>query len=96
MIVSRNHELDRDTLASALGTPGTGYIGMIGSTRKVRHVFEQLRAQGVTEEALASVHARIGLDIGADSPSEIAVSVLAEILPVLRKRRPESLRKRMG
>ncbi|MBA3608735.1 MAG: XdhC family protein, partial [Chthoniobacterales bacterium] len=62
---------------------------------KVRHVFEQLRAQGVTGEALAMVHAPIGLDIGADSPSEIAVSVLAEILAILRKRRPESLRARM-
>lgn len=96
VIVSRNHELDRDALASALRAPGAGYIGMIGSTRKVRHVFQQLRAQGVTEEALASVHAPIGLDIGADSPSEIAVSVLAEILAVLRNKRPESLRKRMG
>ncbi len=95
VIVSRNHELDREALASALRSPGAGYIGMIGSTRKVRHVFEQLRAQGVTGEALAMVHAPIGLDIGADSPSEIAVSVLAEILAILRKRRPESLRARM-
>ncbi|HEY3663922.1 MAG TPA: XdhC family protein [Chthoniobacterales bacterium] len=95
VIVSRNHELDRDALARAVQAPGVGYIGMIGSTRKVRHVFEQLRAQGVTDEALAGVYAPIGLDLGADSPAEIAVSVLAEILAVLRKRRPESLCKRM-
>lgn len=96
VIVSRNHELDRDALASAVRTSGAGYIGMIGSARKVRHVFEQLRAQGIRDKALAEVHAPIGLDIGADSPTEIAVSVLAEILAVLRKRRPESLRKRIS
>ena len=96
VIVSRNHELDRDALASALRNPGAGYIGMIGSTRKVRHVFAQLRAEGVTQESLAEVHAPLGLDIGADAPSEIAISALAEILAVLRKKRPESLRNRMN
>jgi xanthine dehydrogenase accessory factor len=96
VIVSRNHELDRDALASAVRAGGAGYIGMIGSTRKVRHVFEQLRAQGIAEDALAEVHAPIGLDIGADAPAEIAVSVLAELLGVLRNRRPQSLRNRMN
>lgn len=96
VIVSRNHELDRAALASAVRAGGAGYIGMIGSTRKVRHVFEQLRAQGISNEALAAVHAPIGLDIGADSPAEIAVSALAEILAVLRKKHPESLRQRMN
>jgi xanthine dehydrogenase accessory factor len=92
VLVSRNHELDREALASAVRASGAGYIGMIGSRRKVRQVFERLRAEGIPEEALARVFAPIGLDLGADSPSEIAVSVLAEILAVLRKRHPRSLR----
>ncbi|CAN5522194.1 hypothetical protein BH20VER3_BH20VER3_22500 [soil metagenome] len=92
VIVSRNHELDRVALASALRTSGAGYIGMIGSHRKVRQVFDHLREQGVREEVLGMVYAPFGLDIGADSPSEIAVSVLAEILAVLRKRSGGSLR----
>jgi xanthine dehydrogenase accessory factor len=91
-IVSRNHELDREALASALQTNGAGYIGMIGSVRKVRQVFEQLRQRGTEEEKLGQVHAPIGLDIGADSPAEIAVSTLAEVLAVLRKRSAGHLR----
>lgn len=89
VIVSRNHEIDREALASALQTGGTGYIGMIGSRRKVRHVFDLLRERGIPEEALARVCAPIGLDLGADSPAEIAVSALAEILSVLRGKSTE-------
>lgn len=91
-IVSRNHELDRVALAAALQTTGAGYIGMIGSRRKVRQVFDHLRERGATDAALARVHAPIGLDIGADSPAEIAVSALAEILAVLRKKSGTNLR----
>jgi xanthine dehydrogenase accessory factor len=90
--VSRNHELDRAALAAALQTTGAGYIGMIGSRRKVRKVFDHLRESGATDEALARVHAPIGLDIGADTPVEIAISALAEILAVLRRRSGEKLR----
>jgi xanthine dehydrogenase accessory factor len=86
VIVSRNYEIDREALAAALETEGAGYIGMIGSDRKVQQVFEQLRERGVSKEKLTQVHAPLGLDIGADSPGEIAVSVIAEILTVLRKR----------
>jgi xanthine dehydrogenase accessory factor len=86
VLVSRNYEIDRDALQAALATGGAGYIGMIGSQRKVQHVFHQLREQGMTKEALVNVYAPLGLDIGADSPAEIAVSAVAEILSVLRKR----------
>jgi xanthine dehydrogenase accessory factor len=84
VLVSRNFEIDREALAAALTHPGAGYIGMIGSTRKVRRVFDDLRARGFGEAALAQVFAPIGLDLGADSPAEIAVSIFAEILSVLR------------
>jgi xanthine dehydrogenase accessory factor len=86
VIVSRNFEIDRDALAAALMQPAIGYIGMIGSLRKVRRVFDELTQRGCDEAALGRVHAPIGLDIGADSPAEIAVSVVAELLQVLRGR----------
>jgi xanthine dehydrogenase accessory factor len=83
-MVSRNYELDREALAAALETDGTGYVGMIGSRKKVQQVFDELRQRGVNDAKLKKVYAPLGLDIGADAPAEIAVSVLAEVLAVLR------------
>ena len=96
VMVSRNYDIDREALAAALGTTGAGYIGMIGSDRKVQRVFAQLRERGVKQKDLERVYAPLGLDIGADSPAEIAVSVLAEILAVLRQRPGASLRRTSG
>ena len=92
VIVSRNHEIDREALAAAVEQSGHGYIGMIGSRRKVRMVFDALRERGVAEENLARIYAPLGFDIGADSPAEIAISALAEIIAVLRRRPGASLR----
>jgi xanthine dehydrogenase accessory factor len=92
VIVSRNYEIDRDALAAALEVSGPGYVGMIGSDRKVQRVFDQLRERGVSKEKLAEVYAPLGLDIGADAPAEIAVSVVAEILAVLRQRSGKHLK----
>ena len=92
VIVSRNHEIDREALRAALAQTGAGYIGMIGSRRKVRMVFDDMRQRGVPEEKLSRVYAPLGLDIGADSPAEIAVSTVAEILAVLRQRTARPLR----
>ncbi len=92
VIVSRHYDLDREALAAALQRGGMGYVGMIGSRRKVLHVYDQLQAAGFTMEQLSGVHAPIGLDIGSDSPAEIAVSVLAEILMVLRGKSGQSLK----
>jgi xanthine dehydrogenase accessory factor len=92
VLVSRNHEIDREALAAAVEQSGAGYIGMIGSRRKVLHVFDRLRERGVPEEKLARVYAPLGLDIGADAPAEIAVSTVAEILAVLRRRTATHLR----
>lgn len=86
VIVSRNHEIDREALRAALAKTGAGYIGMIGSRRKVRMVFDDMRQRGVPEKQLSRVYAPLGLDIGADSPAEIAVSTVAEVLAVLRGR----------
>jgi xanthine dehydrogenase accessory factor len=85
VLVSRNFMIDRDALEEAVKVSGVGYIGMIGSRKKVLQVYDELKAKGVKADALARVYAPIGLDIGSDSPAEIAVSVLAEMLQVLRK-----------
>lgn len=92
VLVSRNHEIDCEALAAALDKGGAGYIGMIGSRRKVLSVFDRLKARGISEEALSRVYAPLGLDLGADSPAEIAVSCVAEILAVLRGRTAAHLR----
>lgn len=92
LLLSQNHERDQEALAAAMRAQGAGYIGMIGSRRKVRRVFDALQAAGIPEEQLARVYAPIGLDIGADSPAEIAISVMAEILKVLRRRSGDHLR----
>ena len=86
VIVSRHYDIDREALAAALKKGGMGYLGMIGSRRKVLQVFDRLKADGYTADQLATVYAPMGLDIGSDSPAEIAVSVVAEILMILRGR----------
>jgi len=91
LLVNRNYVLDRETLKAVLETSGYGYVGMIGSRRKVLKVYDELRDLGVKPESLSQVHAPIGIDIGADSPEEIAISVMAEVLAVLRKRAGKSM-----
>ena len=83
-IATRCHELDGEVLEWALATPA-GYIGMIGSKRKVTTVFTHLQSHGVPPEAFERVHAPVGLDIGADTPEEIAISVVAEFIAWRRR-----------
>jgi xanthine dehydrogenase accessory factor len=84
VLVGRNYHIDREALAAALETGGIGYIGMIGSRKKVLTVFDELAARGFSRESFSQVRAPIGIDISADSPAEIAVSVMAEVFTVLR------------
>ena len=65
----------------------TAYVGVIGSRKKTLAVNERLRAAGIPEEAIASVHTPIGLPIGAVTPEEIAVSIAAEMILVRAKQR---------
>jgi len=83
VIATRSHEQDAVVLRQVVESPAA-YIGLIGSRRKVAAIFDRLLDQGVSSEALARVHAPIGLDIGAATPDEIAMSILAEILMVNR------------
>jgi len=82
--VTRGHLLDEEVVAGALATPAR-YIGMIGSKRKVAKVLSRLRQRGFSDQDLGRLHAPIGLDIGADTVEEIAVSILAELIAVRRR-----------
>jgi xanthine dehydrogenase accessory factor len=81
VVMTRGHRWDREVVAQALRTRA-GYIGMIGSRRKIALIWESLGEEGFTEADLARVRAPIGLDIGGDAPGEIAISVMAELIQV--------------
>ncbi len=91
VLVTRGHSYDVDSLLEVLDSPAR-YIGMIGSKRRIRAVFDLLeREQGIPREKFERVYAPIGLDIGAESPAEIAVCIIAEIVKVYRGGRAASL-----
>ena len=79
VIVTRGHQYDELCLKNVIGSRAT-YIGMIGSRRRVLSVFKKVAGEGVSEQDLQNVHAPIGLRIGARSPQEIAISIVAEII----------------
>lgn len=79
VIVTRGHQYDELCLKSVIRS-AAGYVGMIGSRKRVLSVFKKLADEGVSERELENVHAPIGLRIGARTPQEIAVSILAEII----------------
>jgi xanthine dehydrogenase accessory factor len=83
VLVSRGHKQDEIALRHVVGT-GAGYVGMIGSKRRTATVLEHLRDEGFDQHILESVATPIGLDIEAETPAEIAVSILAEITMVRR------------
>jgi xanthine dehydrogenase accessory factor len=86
-IVTRCHRTDRLALAQALRSPRR-YLGLIGSRRKRAVIFECLREEdGVSLEALEAVRCPIGLPLGGDTPEEIAVSIVAELLQVRHRPR---------
>jgi len=79
IIVTRGHNHDETALFHLIEKPAR-YIGMIGSKRKIRLIFDDLRRLGISEEALARVHAPIGFDIGSQTVPEIGVSIVAELI----------------
>lgn len=83
VIVTRGHRDDMRVLRHAVGTPAR-YVAMIGSKRKVIAVVKELEKEGLPREAFERVHAPMGLEIGAITPEEIAVSVVAEMIAVRR------------
>lgn len=83
-IITRGHRHDLDCLRQTLKLE-TAYTGMIGSRRRVRAAMEQLLEEGYSKEALEAVRAPIGLDIDAQTPEEISISILSEIIKYKRK-----------
>lgn len=79
VIVTRGHGHDQEALQH-MATTVAPYVGLIGSRRKIRMIFDALLDEGLPEEALARVSAPVGLDIGSESVDEIAVSIVAELI----------------
>ena len=79
VILTRGHNHDEEALYRLAGT-ACGYVGMIGSKRKIRLIFDDLIAKGIAPEALARVHAPLGYNIGSATVPEIAVSIVAELI----------------
>ncbi|MBA7520926.1 hypothetical protein ES705_13026 [subsurface metagenome] len=85
IVLTRGHLKDEEVLGSVIRL-GAAYIGMIGSRKKNATVFQHLEEQGISQDELAKIHAPIGIDIKAQTPEEIAVSIVAEIIQVRRKK----------
>jgi xanthine dehydrogenase accessory factor len=79
LIVTRGHGHDQEALG-LLAATGAGYVGLIGSKRKIKLIFEALREAGMDDASLARVAAPVGLEIGSESVEEIAVSIVAELI----------------
>lgn len=81
IIVTPMHAGDKDTLKSVINKK-VKYIGMMGSNRKIKSIFDALREDGVNEKLFEKIHTPIGIEINAESPEEIAISIVAEIINV--------------
>jgi xanthine dehydrogenase accessory factor len=89
-VLTHDHKFDVPVLKVALETPA-GYIGAMGARRTNEDRAERLRAEGVTEDELARIHAPIGLRIGSRTPQEVAVAVAAEIVQVMSSPKPKEV-----
>lgn len=81
VITTRGHATDYQCLKEAINKPHA-YIGMLGSKRKVALLMEQLQKEGYTEEKLGEVHTPIGLPIGGQTPAEISISIMAQLIQI--------------
>lgn len=88
-IMTRGHSNDTDVLAEALRTPA-GYVGMIGSRRKRDSVYRVMMEKGFSREAIDRVYSPIGLPLGGETPEDIAVSIVAQLVTVRAKGFPQT------
>ena len=88
VIVTRGHRDDMRVLRWAVNTPAR-YVGMIGSKRKTITIYKELEKEGIPLTKFEDVHAPVGLEIGAITPEEIAVSIMAEMIAIRRNALPE-------
>ena len=82
--VTRGHAFDEEAVRAALKQPGC-FIGMIGSRRRVKATLARIEEDGVASKLIDHIHAPLGVDIGAETPEEIAVAIIAEIVRERRK-----------
>lgn len=93
LIVSNKHLYDGETLLALLKKDVSfRYIGMIGSRKKVKECFDMLRAEGIPQEKIDKVFAPVGLNLGGNTPMEIAVSILGEIIAVDHGLKPDNMK----
>ena len=83
VVLTRGHQYDLEAMR-ALATREVKYLGLIGSRAKVARIYDVLRSEGMPPDCLDRVHSPIGLEIGAVTPAEIAISILAELIAVRR------------
>ncbi|MFQ6014588.1 MAG: XdhC family protein [Anaerolineae bacterium] len=91
VIITRGHKFDEVVLRQVIDS-AAGYIGMIGSRRKVGMTLRNLQRDGIGEERVARIYAPIGLDLGAETPEEIALAIMAEILMTRRRASGQPMR----
>lgn len=91
VIVTRGHRHDHLCLRQVVTQP-SAYVGMIGSRHRVRALMAQLQEEGIPAELLERVHSPIGLDIAAETPEEIAVSIIAELIKIHRGGKAQSMK----
>lgn len=91
VVVTRGHKGDEAVLAQLLRR-GLRFVGLLGSRPKVVHILAALAEKGFSHEELAGIHAPLGIEIGAETPDEIAVSILAEMISVRRGVAPADIR----
>jgi xanthine dehydrogenase accessory factor len=95
LVFTHDPKFDEPALSAALAS-GAGYVGALGSRRTHERRVERLREAGLNERSIARIHAPCGLDLGARTPSETAISILAEVIAVRTGRTGESLRETSG
>ena len=88
VIVTRGHQHDEEALHSVIES-NARYVGLIGSRRKIKLIYDDLRDMGISEETLAKVYAPIGLDINSKTVPEIAVSIAAQLIQVRNSIKPD-------
>ena len=87
IIVTRAHEYDSICLNQVRHLVDSAYMGVMGSHKRIFHAFEVLKEEGWTQQELDKIYAPIGLSLGADTPEEIALSIVSEYLAVTRGRK---------
>jgi xanthine dehydrogenase accessory factor len=95
LVFTHDPKFDEPALAAALAS-GAGYVGALGSRRTQERRVERLREAGLEDESIARIHAPCGLDVGARTPAETAISILAEVIAVRTGRTGEPLQETLG